>query len=214
MSYHEAASANRSPWTAGGTSEVRKAAADPGSQLRLTAEIWLTRPWNSSTASILLLTEGTASFRTYRMLLWLDCTYFWMFASLFSWNVKRKTSGMHRPALFFSLMNEWTWCPFSIILFLVTGADHHHVHFRLSEWLGGARLPLCSKGSHHPVSAPEKCGHASRHHQPLQRHGVRFCLGSQLQLLERCLPPSHPCMHAEQRACHSHRLLSSESTLL
>lgn len=84
----------------------------------------------------------------------------------------------------------------SLILFLMTGADHHHVHFRLSEWLGGARLPLCSKGSHHPVSAAEKRGLASSHHQPLQRHSVRFCLGSQLQLLQRCLPPSHSYMHA------------------
>lgn len=85
----------------------------------------------------------------------------------------------------------------SIILFLMTGADHHHVYFRLSEWLGGARLPLCSEGSHHPVSAPEKRGLASGHHQPLQRHSVRFCLGSQLQLLERCL---HPYTHAEKPA--------------
>lgn len=100
----------------------------------------------------------------------------------------------------------------SIILFLVTGADHHHVYFRLPEWLGGARLPLCSKGSHHPVSAPEKRGLASSHRQPLQRHSVCFCLGSQFQLLERCLLPSQPYTHAE-RVRDSHMLLFSESTV-
>lgn len=204
MSYHEAASANRSPWTAGVTSEVRKAAVDPSSQLILTAEIWLTRPWNSSTVFYLLLTEATSSFNTCRMLLWLDShlllnvwILFFCFPEMWS---QRQVECI--AALFSSVswMNE-LGIPFasksSIILFLVTGADHHHVYFRLSEWLGGARLPLCSKGSHHPVSASEERGLASSHSQPLQRHSVRFCLGSQLQLLERCLPPSClPPIHA------------------
>lgn len=74
---------------------------------------------------------------------------------------------------------------------LFPGADHHHVHLRQSERLGGARLPLCSQGSHHPVPASEKRGLAAGHRQPLQCHGVCLCLclcvclGSQLQLLQR-----------------------------
>lgn len=164
MLCHEEASATRSPRAAAVPSEVRKAAADPRSQLILAAEIWLRRPWNSTMAAIL----PSSYWSNMQLLLSREC--------------------MNSVSLFPSES--------SLILFLMTGADHHHVHFRLSEWLGGARLPLCSKGSHHPVSAAEKRCLASSHHQPLQRHSVRFCLGSQLQLLERCLPPSHSYMHA------------------
>lgn len=144
------------------------------------------------------------------MLLWLDSHSLLNVCILFffpPWNVESKTSGMHGTSLFSSLswMNELA-IPFasksSIILFLMTGADHHHVYFRLSEWLGGAWLPLCSEGSHHPISAPEKRGLAASHRQPLQRHGVRFCLGSQLQLLERCAY-THTPIHACRSACQS-----------
>lgn len=67
------------------------------------------------------------------------------------------------------------------------GADHHHVHLGESERLGGARLPLRSQGSHHPVPASEERGVSPGHRQPLQCHGVGLCLGlgSQLQLLQR-----------------------------
>lgn len=131
-------------------------------------------------------------------------TYSWMFGSFFL--CFPETWSQRQAECIAALFSSVSWMtelgiPFasksSIILFLMTGADHHHVYFRLSEWLGGARLPLCSKGSHHPVSASEKRGLASSHRQPLQRHSVRFCLGSQLQLLERCLPPSClPPIHA------------------
>ncbi|XP_036349549.2 metabotropic glutamate receptor 3 isoform X2 [Ochotona princeps] len=49
-----------------------------------------------------------------------------------------------------------------------TGADNNHVHLRQPEWLCGLGLFVCTQGAHHPVSAPEECGHTQAASQQVQ----------------------------------------------
>lgn len=204
-SYHAVASASRSSWTSGGTSGVRKRCCWPQQSANINC-------WNMSNAGLdfhysyyftfFILDWCPKPSHTYAGVTGLPFPPAYVCKFLLKHGAKDKWNAFLFSREPMNLVFPLSLNPWHPPLPSMTGADHHHVYLRLSQRLSGARLPLRSKGSHHPVSAPEKRGLAQGHGQPLQRHSVCFCLRSQLQLLERYQLPSQP-------VCGSHTQLSS-----